>query len=94
MSAFALRENRGPNRHSIIHDQPDYAKSRHASAWNPDITLQSAWGNQALQRMLRTQTIQAKLKINKPGDKYEQEADRVADEVMRMTEPRIQTTPV
>lgn len=31
--------------------------------------------------------IQAKLKISQPGDKYEQEADRVADQVMRMPEP-------
>ena len=30
--------------------------------------------------------IQAKLKINEPGDPYEQEADRVADAVMRMPE--------
>ncbi len=28
--------------------------------------------------------IQAKLKINAPGDKYEQEADRIAEQVMRM----------
>lgn len=31
--------------------------------------------------------IQAKLKIGQPGDKCEQEADRVADQVMRMPEP-------
>ncbi len=31
--------------------------------------------------------IQAKLKIGQSGDKYEQEADRVADQVMRMPEP-------
>ena len=31
--------------------------------------------------------IQAKLRINRPGDKYEQEADRVADQVMRRTGP-------
>ncbi len=31
--------------------------------------------------------IQAKLTIGKPGDKYEQEADRVAEQVMRMPEP-------
>lgn len=31
--------------------------------------------------------VQAKLKIGQPGDKYEQEADRVADEVMRMPDP-------
>ena len=33
--------------------------------------------------------IQTKLAINKPGDKYEQEADRVADKVMRMPEPNV-----
>ncbi len=32
--------------------------------------------------------IQPKLKINQPNDKYEQEADRVADRVMRMPEPK------
>ncbi len=34
--------------------------------------------------------LQTKLKINEPGDKYEQEADRVADEVMQMPEPSVQ----
>ena len=36
--------------------------------------------------------IQLKLKVNSPGDIYEQEADRVADQVMRMPEPRLQRT--
>ncbi len=31
--------------------------------------------------------VQAKLTVNEPGDKYEEEADRVADQVMRMPEP-------
>ena len=91
--------------------------------------LQRTIGNQALQRMLRTDAeepeadltrpaslrfghvfsripihppaagaIQAKLAINRPGDAYEQEADRIADEVMaaaahpvgRDAPPRIQ----
>ena len=30
--------------------------------------------------------VQTKLKINQPGDKYEQEADQVAEEVMRMSD--------
>ncbi|HYN14814.1 MAG TPA: DUF4157 domain-containing protein, partial [Terriglobales bacterium] len=37
-----------------------------------------------------TGAIQTKLAINKPGDEYEQEADRVAEQVMRMPEPRLQ----
>ena len=34
--------------------------------------------------------MQAKLKIGQPGDRYEQEADRVAETVMRMPEPQVQ----
>ena len=58
----------------------DQAKSRHVPAWNPYLTQQSIWGNQALQRLLRKRAIQAKLKINEAGDTYEQEAVRVAEE--------------
>lgn len=49
--------------------------------------MQQTLGNQAVQRLYRTGVLQAKLKIGAPGDKYEQEADRVADQVMRMPEP-------
>ncbi|HKP14008.1 MAG TPA: DUF4157 domain-containing protein, partial [Blastocatellia bacterium] len=35
-------------------------------------------------------TIQPKLEVNAPGDIYEQEADRVAEHVMRAPEPRLQ----
>lgn len=34
--------------------------------------------------------IHAKLKIGQPGDKYELEADQVAEQVMRMPEPKVQ----
>jgi Domain of unknown function (DUF4157) len=34
--------------------------------------------------------MQTKLKISEPGDKYEQQADRIADKVMRMPEPSLQ----
>src|SRR5579859_71836 len=34
--------------------------------------------------------LQAKLAVNTPGDSYEKEADRVAEQVMRMTEPQLQ----
>ncbi|MGH8864097.1 MAG: eCIS core domain-containing protein, partial [Burkholderiales bacterium] len=44
--------------------------------------LQHAIGNRAVGH-----SIQAKLKISEPGDVHEREADRVADEVMRMPEP-------
>lgn len=53
-------------------------------------TLQNSVGNQALQSMFESGFIQGKLTIGQPNDKYEQEADRVADEVMRMPEPKVQ----
>jgi hypothetical protein len=37
--------------------------------------------------------VQAKLKIGQPGEKYEQEADRVAEKVMRMPESSIRRKP-
>jgi Domain of unknown function (DUF4157) len=37
--------------------------------------------------------LQTELKVGKPNDKYEQEADRVADQVMRMAEPQ-RTSPI
>jgi len=51
--------------------------------------LHSMYGNQAVLRMLSqsTPTIQTKLTVNHPGDPFEQEADRVADQVMRMSAP-------
>src|SRR6266496_250915 len=53
----------------------------------PALALQRSLGNQGLQRMLQTRAIQAKLRISQPSDSYEQEADRVADQVMRMPVP-------
>jgi len=46
--------------------------------------LQRTIGNQAMQRLFRSGVLQAKLKIGQPNDVYEQEADRVAEQVMRM----------
>jgi hypothetical protein len=37
--------------------------------------------------------VQAKLKVNPPGDRYEQEADSLADQLMRMPAPAIQRAP-
>jgi hypothetical protein len=46
--------------------------------------LQRTVGNQAVQGLLKSGFIQAKLTIGHPGDVYEQEADQVAEQVMRM----------
>jgi polyhydroxyalkanoate synthesis regulator phasin len=51
------------------------------------LALQRTHGNRYVQRVVSR--IQAKLVVGQPGDVYEQEADRVADEVMRMPEPEV-----
>lgn len=50
------------------------------------IALQQTHGNRYVQRVVSG--IQTKLMVGQPGDMYEQEADQVADEVMRMPEPQ------
>ncbi len=52
------------------------------------LALQRTHGNRYVQRVVAG--IQAKLVVGQPGDMYEQEADRVADAVMRMPEPEVQ----
>jgi hypothetical protein len=60
---------------------------------NSILHLQRTIGNQAVQRLLEASAanahaaIQPKLTIGTPGDKYEQEADRAAEQVMRMPGP-------
>lgn len=52
-------------------------------AAHPLITLQRSVGNQAVQRLMRASSIQAKLSVSQPGDKHEREADNAASTVMR-----------
>lgn len=72
--------------------QPE-AQSSVRSALSPDESIhpllrqQQLIGNRAVGRQL-----QAKLKVSQPGDMHEQEADRVADQVMRTTDPETTST--
>lgn len=50
--------------------------------------LQRTIGNRAVTRLIRPGVLQAKLTIGQPGDIYEKEADRVAEQVMRMPEEK------
>jgi hypothetical protein len=62
---------------------------------NSILHLRRTVGNQAVQRLMHSNAggfdfakigiFQPKLKISEPGDEYEQEADRVAEQVMRMS---------
>ena len=48
------------------------------------LELQRGLGNQAVQRLLASHSVQARLTVGPAGDHYEQEADRVAGQVMTM----------
>lgn len=53
------------------------------------LSLQRTIGNQAVQRLIRSGGLQAKLTVSQPGDIYEREADSVAERVMKMQSTRI-----
>src|SRR5438034_8898 len=54
----------------------------------PGYHLQRTIGNFSTSRLFKPY-IQPKLTVSNPGDASEREADRVADTVMRMTEPEV-----
>src|SRR5262252_764571 len=56
-----------------------------AALIHPFLRLQQCIGNQAVGRL-----IQAKRQISRRADGREQEADRLANQLMRMSEPRVQ----
>ena len=77
-----------PSVDSIATELSSVSTSQRAPAL---LALQRTHGNRYVQRVVAG--IQAKLKVGQPGDIYEQEADRVADAVMRMPEPGVQRQP-
>lgn len=52
-------------------------------------SIQRAAGNQTIQRLHENGDLQAKLAVSQPDDPAELEAERVADEVMRSSEPTV-----
>jgi hypothetical protein len=70
--------------------QSQRQSAQSTSAGHSLLKLQGSLGNQALQRVIDSPYIQAKLQISTPGDPFEQQADHVAEQVMRMPESKIQ----
>ena len=56
--------------------------------------LQQTLDNQEIQRMVKSGLIQPKLRISQPNDPYEREADRVVDQIMRMTDSHVEETTI
>ncbi len=81
-------ENKGPEKTDELSAGSPFFKidsNPESSPVHPVLQLQSLIGNEAT-----TALIQTKLRISQPGDIHEQEADRVAEKVMRMPEPPVQ----
>ncbi|MGH7807392.1 MAG: hypothetical protein ACRENT_04800, partial [Thermodesulfobacteriota bacterium] len=76
------RETKSENSSSQVR-KTSFSKSK-GTPINQILFLQRTIGNRAVEGLLKSGVIQAKLAIGQPGDIYEQEADRVADQVMRM----------
>lgn len=74
----------------------DKQKKGHVTLWRSSVS--SAFGfpapvNGDLGHILRGQRIQTRLAVGSPNDILEQEADRVADQVMGMSEPATGESP-
>lgn len=69
-------------------DHPDSSSMKHSL-----VDLQRTQGNHAVQRLVNERirpNIQPNLKMGRPDDKYECEADQVAEQVMQTPESRLQ----
>src|SRR5712691_6533720 len=66
---------------------PLQANSAERVTTHPVLRLQRAVGNQAVQRLINSGKIQAKLAVGQPGDVYEQEADQIAQQVVTSPPP-------
>ncbi|MGB2904099.1 MAG: DUF4157 domain-containing protein [Candidatus Dechloromonas phosphoritropha] len=63
------------------------ARTAHSLAAHSTGYAQGTPGNQTLQHLPFHRHIQTKLTVSDAGDAYDQEADRVADQVMRLPDP-------
>jgi uncharacterized protein DUF4157/putative RNase toxin 44 of polymorphic toxin system len=76
---------RSPSRTPAAARRPSPARTPPSAS--PGQQLQRRVGNAGITRLMRSGVVQARLTVNRPGDAFEREADRVADHVMRMPEP-------
>ncbi len=67
--------------------KPGYSQSMN-SPTDRILFLQRTIGNQAVQRLIKSGALQTNFRISQPGDKYEQEADWIADTVLQMPKPK------
>ena len=95
MRSFAERSQATPQARRARRATPSRAHTGPSHQSIPLLHLQRTIGNQAIQRLLRDHphgfdALQRKPTLSSPGDAFEVEADRVADQVMGMREPQLQ----
>ncbi|MDH3974170.1 MAG: DUF4157 domain-containing protein [Deltaproteobacteria bacterium] len=85
MNQRTFTSKKGDSKSSATPASSPKAAVQHSfSPQAPLLLVQRQLGNAAVQQMHEPGELQAKLKIAVPNDKYEREANRVADHVMRM----------
>lgn len=90
---IAAKESNGEKSTSNIKNQKTGFSQSNNSHVDQILHLQRTIGNMAVQRMFKFGVIQAKLRIGRPNDIYEQEADRVAKQIRRMPKSQLQRQP-
>jgi hypothetical protein len=80
------RKADGDEKHAPFGTSKSNTTSAYDSPFSEILDLQRTIGNRAVTRLIQSGVLQAKLKIGQPDDMYEKEADRVAEQVVRMTE--------
>jgi hypothetical protein len=85
--ALAARQPAPPQRADPLRTALHATSKNVAPRLTPIDHLQRTLGNRGMARLLRFGVIQAKVVMGAADDQYEREANRIADEIMRMPEP-------
>ncbi len=84
-----LYVNRSDSRRNFGTSTPGTESSRQESSINNITLLQSTVGNPAVIQLMKSNALRAEMKVSKPTDKHELEADHITDQVIRMPETEI-----
>jgi len=74
----------GPEKDGALSTEKKAVPCSSVSSAHDTPFFQTTIGNRALYGLFKSGILQPKLRIGRPNDVYEQEADRVAEQVMKM----------
>lgn len=87
--SLATKTSEIPGKNSVPEKKATNSSKYTNSPIDQILFLQRTIGNQAVQGLLKSGAIQAKLSISQPGDIYEQQSDRIAEWVMRIPDSEV-----